>query len=208
VASAGNEGQNGNNNNGKMTEPFPGWKVSPKESVEEKYVELFAEAVSLCLKRGVSDPEGVVQETFLSLREKGVRVEDVRFNGTFYIRLRARCNSAYRREAARRRREAGSPIHAEGSDTLDCCSQEPSWVPQQQAACAEENPTVDDALRAEVREAVTTLGILTPEEKILFELRLEGYTVKEIAAQLGESPSATKSRLSRAYPKLRGFLAS
>ena len=136
----------------------------------------------------------VMQEVSLAAVAQRAPLHDPSRVGAWLYRLAVRQALLYRRAQGRRRRLVGRYAEAAAArDGVDRSSPDPiAWL------LAEERDAI-------VRRAVDALP---PRDRELMMLKYtEGWTCRELAERLGQSPSAVEARLHRVRKALRARLA-
>jgi RNA polymerase sigma-70 factor (ECF subfamily) len=160
--------------------------------IEPLHDRVLAFARSLCRSR--ADGDDLYQEALLRALTKLPALRDDAGFRTWLYRVvisvhRNRCRRAFWRRLVPFAAEPGEPDGAPSRGAFDYRVTE--WSPEAAGAVARARAALA-VLPAEQREAI-----------VLFEL--EGWQVDEIAALLGVSASAIKSRLARGRARLRAY---
>jgi len=143
--------------------------------------------------RSVQDSEDIMQETFIKAFSR-LRTFDFRAGSSFSSWLVSICINAAIDHLRRRERRAESK-RVSLSD-----------LPQEMAAS---NPSPEDAeVRRQALERIRgALGVLSPAQRVVFELRYDRHMdIKDIAGCLHSSESNVKTQLFRSLKKLRRTL--
>jgi RNA polymerase sigma-70 factor (ECF subfamily) len=145
------------------------------------------------LTRDERDAEDVVQESFIRAYRQIGRFEARSNFGTWLHRIVVNCAMDLLRSRASRRADHGGPPADDEGDALPSAAPSPERL----------------ARSAEIRRRVeSSLGLLTPDERVAFTLRhYEGRSIDEIGRTMGLQKSAAKHAVFRAVRKLREALA-
>ena len=143
--------------------------------------------------RSVQDSEDIMQETFIKAFSR-LRTFDFRDGASFSAWIVSICINAAIDHLRRRERRAERK-RVSLSD-----------LPQEMAAA---NPSPEDAeVRRQALERIHgALGVLSPAQRVVFELRYDRHMdIKDIAGCLHSSESNVKTQLFRSLKKLRRTL--
>ena len=150
--------------------------------------------LAMGITRNAADAEETVQDAFWSVIRKIDTFRGDSAFGSWVYRIVA--NAAYRRLRRRAGRRAEIPLE-------DALAQTPSAADW---SATLEDPATQTELRTELSAAI---GELPPEYRAAVVLRdVEGLSVNEVAASLGISVAAAKSRTHRARLFLRKRLSA
>ena len=136
------------------------------------------------------DAEDILQETFIKAF-KAIQKFDFSISSNFsawIYQICVRCSYDFHRNRKKRKSDQTASLS------------EIYTEPESQDASPEKLAITNQA----VQQVKNTLNILSPKQRIIFDLRhLQHKTLKDIAERLHVSPSTVKKQLERAVAKLR-----